>query len=145
MSLDLAKVRLILRSHLSTISGLPGLVQYENRTFETPSPDGNDWLREYMQIQRERWAASNTKRHDGVYRIDVVVPSGAGTERMEGYSSSIITAYHPGLSITDSPETCTVQIFQSQRRQAGTDTRNRAWYSQTCLINWTVYTTFAQE
>lgn len=145
MSLNLPKVRLILRSHLLTITGLPAAVQYENRTFEAPDPEGTDWLREYMTVQRERWAATNTKRHDGQYRIDVVVPSGEGTEKMEGYSSDIVAAYHPGLSLTDSPPTCTVQIFQSARRGATRDTRDRAWYAQTVLVNWTVYTAFTQE
>lgn len=145
MSLNLSKVRLIIRAHMLTIPGLPGVIQYENRQFEAPDPKGTDWLREYMQIQRERWAASNTTRHDGQYRIDVVVPSGEGTEKMEDYSSAIKAAFHPGLSLADIPTTCTVQIMQSSRRPAARDTRDRAWYAQMVLINWVVYTTFQQE
>lgn len=147
MSFDSTKVRLILRSHLATIPEFPGhsLVQYENRTWDAPDPDGTDWIREYMEPVAEDWAASNTIEHSGNYRIDVVVPSGDGTERMEALSDAIKNAYFPGLTLADVPKTCAVRINRSHRRPARRDTRDRAWYAQSVIISWVVYTTFSQQ
>lgn len=147
MGIDSTKIRLILRAHLATIPGIPGLglVQQENRAWTAPDPEGTDWLREYQEPSQERWAATNTESHRGNYRIDVVVPSGEGTERMEEISDLIKTAYHPGLSLQDVAQTCTVQIERSNRRPGQRDTRDRAWYAQPVIIQWVVYTTFFQE
>ena len=141
MALDITKVRLILRAHLQTaVPSLPSLQQWENRNFEAPDPESTNWIREQMEPTTERLVATNTIANTGNYRVDVVVPNGEGTEGLEAISDDIVAAYPPGLSLTDSPPTCTVQIRQAQRRQARRDTRDRVWYFQPVIVSWIVYT-----
>lgn len=141
MSLDTTKVRLTLRTHLlSVVPTLPLLQQWENRAFETPTPNSTNWIRELMEPLAERVVASNTIANTGNYRIDVVVPNGEGTEGLEAISDDIVAAFHPGLSLQDPGLTCTVQIQRSQRRQARRDTQAKAWYAQPIVVSWVVYT-----
>ncbi len=141
MALDITKVRLILRTHLlSAVPTLPALQQWENNNFEAPDPESKNWIREQMEPTTERLVATNTIANTGNYRVDVVVPNGLGTEGLEAISNDIVAAFPPGLSLTDVPPTCTVQVRQAQRRQARRDTRDRVWYFQPVIVSWIVYT-----
>jgi hypothetical protein len=140
MSIDLTKVRLLLRSVVTSIPGIPPLAQWENQNFEGPDPEGTNWIRELNSPLSERPVATNTIQHVGTYRIDVVVPSGSGTETLESLTDSIKAAFEPGDQVQD--PACTVQIIKSERLPARRDTRDNAWYFQSVAVTWHVYTTF---
>ena len=140
---DITKTRLILRAYmLSQVDPLPQLQQWENRPFEIPDAITGNWIREIMEYSGETVIASNTKSHKGNYRIDVVVPTGSGTEYLDSVTNAIVSAFPPGTALTDSPETCVVNVRASQRLQARRDTTSGAWYSQPVMVSWEVYSYF---
>jgi hypothetical protein len=139
MALDLSAVRLALRTHLlTTVGGLPALREWENRTFVAPSPNGENWVREFNSIVSEVVVATNTLRHIGNYRVQLVYPLGSGTEAIEGLSGEIAAAFHPGLSLIASP-TCPVQVFRSERSSL-TSSSVQSWYALTVTVSWIAHT-----
>ena len=151
-SLDTSNLRILMRQHLFAIPGIteiwdPGndveLIQFENRDWSSPDPTTAVFLRETLQINSEAWAATNTRQHNGAYVLDVVVPVGKGTEKQEQWARAILTAFYPGLSLSNAQ--CTITVHTARRRTARRDTRSTAWYKQAVEIPWVAYTTFIQE
>jgi hypothetical protein len=138
MAADIAAIRLALRDNLITnVPSLPPLQEWENRTFVPPSPEGDDWVREFNSVVAERLAGSNTTETVGNYRILLVYPLGQGTEDIESVSTEIVAAFKPGLGLPVSPG-CTVQIFRTERLAPSTSAV-QSWYTITTVISWRVY------
>lgn len=106
------------------------------------------WLRESFLPGDDVLAGTNTLEGVSIYEIDVMTPSGAGTEDAEKLAQRIAKQIPAGKSLQSEDNSVQIGVTRSARgagRDAGTfGTSQQIWYMVPVMITFRTYA-FNQE
>ena len=131
-------VRTILRNQLKTASQFPGNnnVDWESKSFNSSLPQ--PWWRERLNPGMSHLTSlgpNARERHDGIYMVDVFVPSGKGGRNADVMAGSLFVAFPPNLSLMLDGLTVTIPRRYRSRALVGAD-----WIQVPVTIEWFTYT-----
>ncbi|RLE28261.1 MAG: hypothetical protein DRJ65_00090 [Acidobacteria bacterium] len=131
-----------LDGHLRSLPGIPVdgarvLIHWENTQFE--KPDGKPWLQtKFMPAGSEGRSLGGNPitRAQGIYHINVFVPSGSGPKAADHLADSIMRHFKSG--IRPSHQSTTVTLRTPSRGSGITETD---WYQIPVMVRWYSHTT----
>lgn len=124
-------VRSALRQQLKTLSGLPS-VEWEDRPFEPVV--GTSYFREKLipgNSGLKSIGPNGRIQHDGVWLLDVFVPSGKGSKEADDYAEAIMLAFAPGRELVYNGQL--VRIRQAYRSSGRPEAD---WYQVPVTVVW---------
>ena len=139
--LDESDVSALMRDVLLDVPGITeDLVRFQNRPFNTPTPERDVfWINEIQSMADETLAATEQVTAVGLTLYQVHVAIGTSVELLRATTLAIVDAFRPGQwlrTVGGVPTDCPIHVWKSQRLDPFSDGESKAWYIQPVQVNW---------
>lgn len=130
-----ADTQIALETRLSTVSGLPSNVAYQNTGYEPTI--GTEWVRPtLLRAPSSMVDLSGLQAFPGVFQIDVMVPTDAGSNRLNTLLDAIYDHFKAARELSEGDTVVNVQeitVLPSQRFES--------YYMGSIEVNYICYST----
>ena len=133
-----ADIRAALEGRIASVSGVPSAANraWENVKFSPTT--GTAWVRmQLVPISRRPLdvTATGLQRHDGLFVVDVFVPSGKGPSAADTLADAICTAFEAGTVLTANSQTVQIEYAEIDRAAVS----DPPWYQAMVSVKWKAF------